>query len=408
MEGPDFDRRIAQLWDAIPASHGRTRAEHLLELSQHLMEADRLREALPVVETAEELFLEVHDHGSAGCAAHNRAVILGRLHRPDEAIGAERISIEAFLRDQRPDLAGGSRMSLAFQLRFSGRLKEALVEFRTATEEFEAGHCEPVHLAHALMAIIEIEIELGRYPAAAKVLRRAMALAAAAAPIPQVARLHDLAATVLEVRSGHHAAIKALRRARAVWEACDEDTHVAACDIRIATLSMHEGAPDEATTILKSLREERKDAGDVAGVAACDRGIGRAALERGRPHQALRRLEDAATVFHACGLFGAAAESDALAAQALAETGRKEEAVKLLRSALRGLRALHRPHAEAKALVLLAGLLLNTGDARAAQRAAARAQSIARRGQFHAELAGAEQLKRHAADRADASAMPLF
>jgi len=395
MDSPDTDRRIAELWDGIPASAGPARADLLLELADHLMEADRDSEALPVLETAQDLLVDAGDDRLAGRAAHNRGVVLGRLFRPDEQLAAEGEAITFYERAQRRDLAGCSRMSLGFHLRTAGRLREALAVFLLAEEDFGATH-ERGHLANAMLAIVEAQVDLGRFPAAHRRLRSTLKVLADAAPVAAVARLHELAATVFEVRSGSEVASRALRNARAVWDALDEEMHVAACDRGIAVLTV--GAdPKAASDVLKQLRLERQEAGDVDGVTACDRGIGLALLARRRPHQALRCFDDAAAVFQACALFADAAECESLAAAALIGLGRDDEAAARIRAALPALST--RPRAEAAARACLAALLLKAGEPKAALREAKRAESIARRGLLNDELNRAREL-RHRAETA--------
>jgi tetratricopeptide (TPR) repeat protein len=397
MDSPDTDRRITELWDGIPSAVGTARAGLLLELADHLMEAERHDEALPVLETAHDLLVEAGDDRLAGRAAHNRGVVLGCLSRPDERIAAEHEAIDHYERAQRRDLSGCSRMALGFHLAAAGRVKEALPVFLAAEADFKLAD-ERLHLGNAMLAIMEALVDLGRFPAAERRLRPTLAVLAATAPVPAVARLHELAAIVFENRRGTDLAQKALRNARAVWDALDEETHVAACDIRNAVLTV--GAdPKAASMVLKQLRLDRQAAGDVDGVAACDRGLGLAAATRHRPHQALRRFEDAAAVFQACALFADAAECDALAAGALADLGRHDEAVNRFRQALPALAALHRPRAEAEARVRLAQLLLVAGDTKAALREAKRAESIARRGIINPLLDASRQVRHRAEQR---------
>lgn len=397
MDSPDTDRRIAELWDGIPGAVGTARAGLLLELADHLMEAERDSEALPVLETAQELLVEAGDDRLAGRAAHNRGVVLGRLSRPDERLAAELEAIDLYERAQRRDLSGCSRMALGFHVAAAGRVKDALPVFLAAEADFKLAD-ERMHLGNAMLAILEALVDLGRFPAAERRIRPTLSVLAATAPVPAVARLHELAATVFENRRGPDLARKALRNARAVWDALDEEAHVAACDIRRAVLTVA-ADPKAASTALKRLRLERQAAGDADGVAACDRGLGLAMLARRRPHQALRRFDDATAVFQACALFADAAECDALAAGALADLGRHGEAVTRLRHALPTLAGLHRPRAEAEGRVRLAELHLAAGEAKAALREAKRAESIARRGIINPLLDASRQVRHRAEQR---------
>jgi tetratricopeptide (TPR) repeat protein len=392
MNPPDLDGRITELWDAIPTTIGTARADLLLELADRLMEAERHDEALPVLETAEELFVEHGPGWLAGRAAHNRGVVLGHLGRRDELLAAERESIQHYAEGQRHDLAGCSRMSLGFHLRAGGQIAEALASFLTAEADFRATG-EQAHRANALLAVVESEVDLGRFPSAERRIHPTLAALASTAPVPSVARLHELAAQVFEVRRGPELALKALRNARAVWDALDEEGDVARCDIRTAVLTIGTDGPEAASTILQTLRLERQEAGDVPGVAACDRGLGLAALERNQPHQALRRFEDAAAVFHASALFADAVECNALAAEATAAVGRAEEARKALTRLLPSLARHHRPVAELRARLRLTELLLAAGDTRGALREAKRAESIARRGRMDHALDDARRLR---------------
>lgn len=298
MNPPETDPAIAELWDEIPKVFGTARADVLMELAEHLMEAERHSEAVPVLETSQELYVEAGVDWMAGRVAHNLGVALGHLGREAEQRAAEQESIERFERAQRRDLAGCSRMSLGLHLRKAGRLKEALAAFRAAACDFADAN-EPLHKANALLAELEAEVDLGRFPVAARLLGPALHALAPVAPVASVARLHELAAQVFEVRNGPAAAQPILRRARAVWDALDDQDEVAKCDIRSAVLLIYTDRPEAAATTLQSLRPERQEAGDPAGVAACDHGLGVAALARKRPLQALRLFDDAATVFQA-------------------------------------------------------------------------------------------------------------
>lgn len=402
MSEPDTDDhdRITELWNDIPNTFGLARGELLMELGHHLLDAGRFAEALPVVQTAEDLYAEAADEVALGQAAHDRAVILGRLGRHDEQRAADEESIFRYERGHRPDLAGCSRMSLAQTMCLAGRLKEALPVFAAALADFEAAG-ETEHAANALMGLVQTNVSLGRFPAAQRSLPAAFAAVTQAAPIPVTAMLHELAAQILASRRGAAAATKALRRARAIWDALDGDEEVASCDIRMAMLAITTDGPAAATTALQSLRLERKEAGDVAGVAACDRGIGLAALARGRPRQAERRFEDASAVFAACAAFADAAECDALAARAAAARGDTDAAARALRRAARELAERHRPVAEVGARLDLARLLLDAGDAAGALRQAKRAEAVARHGMADSMLEEAGDL-RHAARIADA------
>lgn len=399
MDQPlDVDRHITELWDDLPNHAGTARAELLMELAEHLLNTERYSEALPALEIAEEAFVETHHDRLAGRAAHNRGVVLGHLHRHEERLAAERSAIDHYGRADRRDLAGCSRMALGFHLRNDGQLKRAVPIFKAAVADFEASR-QLMHLGNALMALLEAEIDLGRFPAALRLLRPTSKVLATTAPIPVVASYHELAATVFEHRSGPGRAIRELRSARAVWDAFDEVDAVARCEIRMATLSIETEGPKAAVTALQSLRPERRDAGDVAGVAACDRGLGMAALERNRPNQALRRLEDAAAVFNAAGLLADAAECDALAAEALRRLGRADEAQRQLRRVLPTLVSLHRPIAEADARLSLARLHLDAGEPVAAHRQAKKAESIGRRGIVNTLLDGSRAVLAEAARR---------
>lgn len=396
MNPPDTDDPIAQLWDQLPTTVGIDRAELLMELGHHLIDAERYDEALPVVQTAEELFIESFDDEALGRAAHNRAVILGGLGRLDEQLAADRESVERYERAQRYDRAGCSRMSLAQTLCFAGRIKEAVPIFEAALDNFTA--CgEPHHRANALMSMLDAYISLGRFTAASRLLRPAYTATTQAAPIPIVARLHELAAQILEVKRGPEQATKALQRARAIWDALDDQTAAAACDIRIAVLRITSGSPSGAASTLRTLRDERRHAEDAVGVAVCDRGLGLAALARDKPQKAERRFEDAAAVFAACAHFADAAECDALAAQAaLAGGAAADVVIPRLRRAAKYLNQCHRPVAEIRARLDLAQALLDSDDARAAVREAKRAESMARRGILHPELDAARTIRWHA------------
>jgi tetratricopeptide (TPR) repeat protein len=398
MNPPDVAHRITELWEELPGAVGSAKGDLLLELADHLVTAERHHEALPVLETAEEVLVEHGHEWLAGRAAHNRGVVLGRLGRPDEQLAAEEASIAHYSAGHRHDLAGCSRMSLGFHLRAGGRVKEALASFLAAEAEFRASD-ERVHLGNALVAILEAEIDLGRFPAAERRLGPTLDVVAATAPVPAVARLHELAAQVFTVRRAPETAKKALRNARAVWDALDEDEDAARCDIESAILSIATEGPKAASTTLQALRAERKELADVPGVARCDRGLGLVALERGRPNQALRRFEDAAVVFQASALFAEGAECDALAAEAIAAAGRTDEARRLLARIVPALARHHRPCAEVRARLTLARLLLDDRDARGALREAKRAESIARRARMDADLDTARRL-RHEATRA--------
>ncbi len=391
MNPHDVDTRIAELWEGIPEATGTARADLLMELADHLMEAERHSEALPVLETAEELFVEAGVDWLVGRAAHNRGVVLGRLGRPDEQLEAEYESISAYERGQRQDLSGCSRMALGIHLRAAGRLKEAAAAFRAAVEDFSASD-EMEHRGHAMVAVLEAEIDLGRLAPAERLLQPTLAVVAATAPVPVVASVHLLAAQVLEARRGPAAALHALRNARAVWDALGDDDSVATCDIRTAVLTIDTEGPKAAVKLLRDLRPERQLAGDVAGVAACDRGLGLAALARHRPQQALRYLDIAATVFQACALFADAAECESLAGSALAQLGRTSEAIDQLRRVAPTLATLDRPLAEMAARLTLADLLVSEGDPRRAAKEAKRAASIARRAQLADDLARARAL----------------
>lgn len=392
MRAPDTDDRITELWEELPSTFGTARAELLMELGHHLIEADRFDEALPVVETAEELYADSFDDVARGRAAHNRAVILGRLGRLDEQLAAERESIDHFERAQRRDLAGCSRMSLGQTLANADRLKDALTWFEAARKDFDASG-QRHHIANALMCLVDVNVDLGRFTAAAALLAPALAATTQAAPIPTVARLHELAAQILEVCSGPAAAYKPLRHARAIWDALDEQDEVAACDIRAAVVDITADSPQAATTALQALREERRAEEDVAGVAACDRGLGLAALARHQPRQAERFLEAASAVFAAAALFADAAECDALAARAVIAQGRPADAVKPLQRAARRLQRHHRVRPEAEARVELARVLLDQGDAKGALREAKRAESLAKHGILRRELDAARTLR---------------
>lgn len=395
MNPPDLDRRITELWDEYPTAVGTARGDLLLELADHLMEADRPREALPVLETAEDLFLELGLEWLAGRAAHNRGVVLGHLGRADEQLAAEQQSIHHYTNGQRHDLAGCSRMSLGFHLRAAGRMKEALAAFLAAEHDFRAAD-ERLHLGNALLAILEVEVDLGRFPSAERRVRPTLAVLAATAPVPTVARLHELAADVFEVRCGPAMAQRALRNARAIWDALDEEGDVAKCDIRSAVLAIATDGPETATTTLLGLRAERQEMGDVPGVAACDRGLGLAALAGAQPVPARRRFEDAAAVFQASALFADAVECDALAAEAAAQAGAPDQARCELARLVPSLARHHRPRAELRARLELGRLLLAAGDRRAARREAGRAASIARRGGLHGALDEARLLRHRA------------
>ncbi len=394
MNPPDTDDPIPRLWDELPATFGTARAELLMELGHHLIHAERYDEALPVVQTAEELYLESSDDEALGRAAHNRAVIFGGLGRLDEQLVAESESIEHYERVQRFDSAGCSRMSLAQTLCSAGRLKEALPIFEAALENFTACD-EPHHRANALMSLLDTNVSLGSFTAASRLLRPTFTATTQAAPIPVVARLHELAAEVLEVKHGTESATKALRCARAVWDAVDDETRVAACDIRIAVLAIAD-APSSAARTLRSLRYERRRAGDAAGVAACDRGLGLVALANNKPRKAGRRFEDASVVFAACALFADAAECDALAIRAALAVGAGPEVIPTLRRTVKYLDEFHRPVAEVRARLDLAQVLIDNGEPRAAAREAKRAESVARRGILRPELAQATSLREQA------------
>jgi tetratricopeptide (TPR) repeat protein len=398
MNPPDLASRISELWDELPSATGTARGDLLMELGEHLLEADRHSEALPVLETAQELFEDAGIDLLAGRAAHNRGVILGHLGRPDEQLAAERNSIDLYELAQRRDLAGCSRMSLGIHLRDRGHVKEALPVFEAALEDFTAAG-ERFHRGSALMAILDAHVDLGRFSAATRFLRPTLAALAAHAPIPAVATLHGVAAAIHDARGKTEDALARIRQARAIWDALDDEEEVARCDIRSAVLSITTDGPEAAITTLQALRPERQEAGDVAGVAASDRGLGLAALARRHPHQALRRFDDAAAVFHACALFSDSAECDALAARALADLGRCDEARARLRAAVPVLERLHRPRAEAGARVLLSRLLLDAGDTKAALREAKRAESIARRGILATELQESRVLRSLAEQR---------
>lgn len=391
MNPHDIDTRITELWEGIPGAIGTARADLLMELADHLMEAERHTEALPVLETAQELFAEAGTDWLVGRAAHNRGAVLGQLGRPDERLEAELESIGGYERGQRRDLAGCSRMALGIHLRSAGRLEEAAAAFRAAVEDFAAAN-EMEHQGHAMVAVLEAEIDLGRLADAERLLQPTLAAVAATAPIPVVAQVHQLAALVLEVRCGPEAALHALRNARAVWDALNDDNEVATCDIRSAILNIDLEGPKAAVKLLLNLRPERQLFGDVAGVASCDRGLGLAALARRRPERALRHLESAATVFQACALFADAAECESLAATALAQVGRTCEAIDQLRRVAPTLATLDRPLAEMVARLTLADLLVSEGDVRRAAREATRAASIARGAQLPDELARARAL----------------
>ena len=398
MHAPDTDDRIAELWEELPSTFGTARADLLMELGHHLIDADRFDEALPVVETAEELYADGFDDVARGRAAHNRAVILGRLGRLDEQLGAECESIGHYERAQRRDLAGCSRMSLGQTLANAGRPKDALTHFEAARQDFDAAG-ERHHLANALMCLVDVNVDLGRFRVAATFLAPAFTATTQAAPIPTVARLHELAAQIFECRNGAAAARQPLRQARAIWDALDEQDQVAACDIRLAVLDITTASPEAATTTLQSLRDERRAEEDVAGVAACDRGLGLAALARHQPRQAERRFEAASAVFSAAALFGDASECDALAARALAAQGRPAEAIKPLQRAARHLERYRRPRPEVEARVELARLLLAAGDHKGALREAKRAESVAKHG-LPAALVDAARVLRYRAEAA--------
>ena len=394
MPRPDLDRRINELWDEIPASFGASRAERLLELAHCMYETDRRAETVAMLETAEELFGEAGDDHGVGRAAHNRACALGRLHRTSERDEAERTSIAAFDRAGRPDLAGCSRMALAQYLRAGGHLKQSLAVLLVADANFATAG-EDGHRASARVAILDARVDLGQFAAAERALRPALEAATTYAPVPEVARLHELAARIHEVRSGPGAAIAASRRARAVWDALDEEANVAACDIHIAILTI---AVDPATAAkaLRRFRAERKVMSDGAGVAACDHGLGLVAAGRGRHAKALRRFEEAATVFEAYGLFGPATDSRTSAAEALAALGRDNDALALLSQVIPAAVRFHRPLVELRARLLAAELLLEQGDFGAGAREARKAGTIARRAANQRDLERAQALRRQA------------
>jgi tetratricopeptide (TPR) repeat protein len=402
MNPPELESRITELWEELPQATGSTRADLLLELAHHLLQAERHSEAVPALEIAEELYLACGNDRLAGRAAHNRGVVLGHLERHDEVLAAEERSIELYERAQRRDLAGCSRMSLGCHLRNQGRLKQAVPLFRAALEDFRSSR-ELMHEGNALMALLEAEIDLGRFAAAERLLRPTREALATTAPIAAVATFHERAADVLEVRRGHDRAIAALLRARAVWDALDEDEGVARCDIRVAVLSLPLHGPEATASTLVGLRAERKEAGDPAGVAACDRGLGLVALHRRRPRRAGRLLRDAGAVFEACGLSAEAAECEALEAGALLLAGDADEARRRLRSVLPRLVRLHRPGAEARARLVLGRASLQLGDAAAAARQAKQAEAIGRRGVVNSVLDEARELLAVAVEARDAA-----
>jgi tetratricopeptide (TPR) repeat protein len=380
MNPPDLDRHITELWDDLPNHTGTAKAEHLMVLADHLMKADRHREALPVLETAEELCIEGSVQWLAGRAAHNRAVVLGELGRPAEQLEAERVSIARYLADDRRDLAGCSRMALAFHLRTAGRLAEATKTFEAALDDFTATR-ERGHRAQALLSLLETELLRGRYRMAQRLLPKTHEAAAQAAPVADVARFHELAAEVLLARHGSRLAIRATRKARAVWDALDDEEQVARCDILLATLELQTGASDldELERRFLDLRAERQLADDPAGVARCDLGLGHLVVARGLDDLALPRFEDAATVFDACALVADAAEAEAHAAACLGRLDPSPESVGRLRAAAAQLRRLHRTRGELGARLELAAMLRAVGDDLAASAEEKRAEAIVAR-----------------------------
>jgi len=332
---------INELWDLVPTVDGIDRAAVLLDLGSHLVEADRLVEALGVVESAAELFDAGHDEVAAGICAQNAAGVLRRLGRNAEEIQAHRRAVDNFDRTLRADFAASARLDLAECLRRAGSGETAATLLKQTAAFLATTEGVPPHThARCQLLLVDTLVALGRLQEATRVMVKSTGIVLHGAPVHQVARYHSTVARIGEILATERRverladanrvwAETSLRRARAISFALDDDAEVLAIDIRLAILRTAANDGDairDAEAELIGYRDQSRDEGFLAGVAHANHGVGLCRLALCDPVGAIRVSDEAEAVFEALALFAEAARSGAQAARAMAALGRHEPA----------------------------------------------------------------------------------
>ena len=299
VSGADVDD-VARLWTRLAETDGVERAAVLDELGGVLLEADRDAEAISVVESARQLYVEAGDDAEIARCDRNLGLLLMGVDRTDEAMlhyAAACATYDALLLTAD---AAGCRQAMAELVAANGDGPGAIELFERAAGAFEecgdlvrTGWCK-FDAAAILIELDELEL------AEVAVLEARQAFRAERAYL-FVARVDCVRADLARRAGRYDEALELLTSARAVFEAAGSDGEAERCDDSRAEILIDACRSAEAVAELEAHRAERRSSGNAVGAAWCDLHLSRAYANLGRPDDAATSRRTARAVFDAAG-----------------------------------------------------------------------------------------------------------
>lgn len=330
--------------------------------------------------------LRTGDRTGRGELEGARTVVLARLGRMDEAIGAARAARRSWLAAGRADAAAQVDVNLGNVLHRQERHRPALRAYRRALEALDTlgrrGH--GLARAAAWLGVGNAGSFLGRGPEAREAYRHAEALFEASGREHHrlVAAYNRHYLELLEARP--QAALDGLAAVREGFEELGDRAATTNCDLDLAEVFLHLRTWPEAERAGRRALASARDLGLDTEAARAAVHLARALAERGgsgRAAEAEARLEEAEGIFEREGNAAGLAHARVLRAELLLRRGRAAQALGPARRAVRELRRQGVAPREAAALVAEARALLADAPAPSSRRAArARLDRAARLG----------------------------
>jgi tetratricopeptide (TPR) repeat protein len=291
---------VTRLWARVAETDGLERAGVLDELGGVLLEADREAEAVAVVESARDVYVQAGDEAEIARCDRNLGLLLMSIDRIDDArrhyVDACAVyDAQLMLTD-----AAGCRQALAELAAADGRTRDAFELYDRAAGAFaEAG--DLVRAGWCRFDAAALLLETDDVDAAAVALDDARRLFREERAYLFVARVDSLRAEVARREGRFGDALELLDAARAVFESSASDGEMDRCDDSRAEVLIDAGRPAEAIPDLEANREERRSCGNAVGAAWCDLHLVRAYGDVGRDVDAEDSRRTARAVFDAAG-----------------------------------------------------------------------------------------------------------
>jgi tetratricopeptide (TPR) repeat protein len=299
MSGADVDD-VARLWTRLAETEGLERAGVLDELGGVLLEADRDLEAISVVESARQLYIDAGDDAEVARCDRNLGLLLTGVERNDEALlhyaaACETYDAHLLLAD-----AAGCRQAVAEITAAAGDGRTAVAMYERAAGAFaEAG--DLVRAGWCRFDAAALLAELGDDEPADVMALEARHLFRDERAYLFVARVDCIRAEIARRAHRFDEALDLLVAARAVFESSGSDGEVDRCDDSRAEVLIDASRAAEAVAELEAHREERRSSGNAVGAAWCDLHLSRAYGNLGRPDEAATSRCTARAVFDAAG-----------------------------------------------------------------------------------------------------------